>query len=450
MYNHSNNEQIDASAAQNSLALVLEDQVINMGMILLENGTISQGGAVGDASKVMTNIRVQYAISKYHVISEESPQFSGFSSSINQGRAWIGATLERVAEVWVIIRYQGLLGNRWAAIAAHLPSRTDNDIKNYWHTHLKKNLGEVNGSGDERAQNYEGSKHNGDAAASGLDHMKAYCEAGNSMTTTPQNNELKKSVYDDIGILALKSIEKWLLDDHSAPFPQILSVPDPAPVPQVFPAQAPAAVPQVRSAPVSAVVSQVFPSPAPAPQVPPVLTPIEKWLLENSSAPVPPGIDQAGTGDQRALPAPFPPFLRALVSAPVPQVLRAQAPAPFPQVTPALEPFPQVTPAPAPAPASAPSSAPNMFAPFVDQAGTGDQRALPAPFPPFLRALVSAPVPQVLRAKAPAPFPQVTPALEPFPQVTPAPAPAPASAPSSAPNMFAPFGHCQISFGPFY
>lgn len=33
--------------------------------------------------------------------------------------------------------------SRWSAIAAHLPKRTDNEIKNYWNTHLKKRLAKM-------------------------------------------------------------------------------------------------------------------------------------------------------------------------------------------------------------------------------------------------------------------------------------------------------------------
>ncbi|CAI0388506.1 unnamed protein product [Linum tenue] len=46
----------------------------------------------------------------------------------------------------MIIHLQALLGNRWAAIASYLPERTDNDIKNYWNTHLKKKLTMMNNS----------------------------------------------------------------------------------------------------------------------------------------------------------------------------------------------------------------------------------------------------------------------------------------------------------------
>ena len=33
-----------------------------------------------------------------------------------------------------------ILFTRWSAIATHLPGRTDNEIKNFWNTHLKKKL----------------------------------------------------------------------------------------------------------------------------------------------------------------------------------------------------------------------------------------------------------------------------------------------------------------------
>ncbi|NP_001314438.1 transcription factor MYB122-like [Gossypium hirsutum] len=42
-----------------------------------------------------------------------------------------------------IIQLHALLGNRWSAIAAHLPKRTDNEIKNYWNTQLKKRLTKI-------------------------------------------------------------------------------------------------------------------------------------------------------------------------------------------------------------------------------------------------------------------------------------------------------------------
>ncbi|CAD6245179.1 unnamed protein product [Miscanthus lutarioriparius] len=40
----------------------------------------------------------------------------------------------------IIIDLQKLLGNKWSTIASYMTDRTDNDIKNYWNTHLKKKL----------------------------------------------------------------------------------------------------------------------------------------------------------------------------------------------------------------------------------------------------------------------------------------------------------------------
>ncbi|RDX57929.1 Transcription factor MYB7, partial [Mucuna pruriens] len=40
----------------------------------------------------------------------------------------------------LIIHLHSSLGNKWSQIASNLPGRTDNEIKNYWNTHLKRQL----------------------------------------------------------------------------------------------------------------------------------------------------------------------------------------------------------------------------------------------------------------------------------------------------------------------
>lgn len=45
-----------------------------------------------------------------------------------------------IQEEELIIQLHSMLGNRWSQIAAQLPGRTDNEIKNFWNSTIKKRL----------------------------------------------------------------------------------------------------------------------------------------------------------------------------------------------------------------------------------------------------------------------------------------------------------------------
>ncbi|KAF5444802.1 hypothetical protein F2P56_033902 [Juglans regia] len=44
---------------------------------------------------------------------------------------------------YIICTLHSQIGSRWSVIASQLPGRTDNDVKNYWNTKLKKKLGNI-------------------------------------------------------------------------------------------------------------------------------------------------------------------------------------------------------------------------------------------------------------------------------------------------------------------
>ncbi|KAI3461098.1 hypothetical protein Pfo_017761 [Paulownia fortunei] len=78
----------------------------------------------------------------------------------------------------LIIHLHSLLGNRWSQIAARLPGRTDNEIKNFWNSTIKKRL--------KIASSSTGSPNTRDSSLEPIDHHGM--GEGLVMTTMQEHN----------------------------------------------------------------------------------------------------------------------------------------------------------------------------------------------------------------------------------------------------------------------
>ncbi|KAJ9560187.1 hypothetical protein OSB04_005347 [Centaurea solstitialis] len=111
----------------------------------------------------------------------------------------------------MIIHLQALLGNRWAAIASYLPQRTDNDIKNYWNTHLKKKLHTNNSD--------QGNHHH-------HHHHGASTSSSSSEATTIAKGQWERKLQTDINKAKQALTEALSLDNKSTTsWPQTTTIP---------------------------------------------------------------------------------------------------------------------------------------------------------------------------------------------------------------------------------
>ncbi|KAK9748052.1 hypothetical protein RND81_02G032100 [Saponaria officinalis] len=135
----------------------------------------------------------------------------------------------------MIIHLQALLGNRWAAIASYLPQRTDNDIKNYWNTHLKKKLQKIEGQDGQITPSREGFSSNNSSTSTSSSHnnnnnkgqwerrlqtdihlaKQALCEAlsidKKSEFLLPEPNQTQPAYYASSTENIARLLENWMV-----------------------------------------------------------------------------------------------------------------------------------------------------------------------------------------------------------------------------------------------
>ncbi|XP_050376367.1 transcription factor MYB39-like [Argentina anserina] len=86
----------------------------------------------------------------------------------------------------IIINLHAVVGNKWSKIATHFPGRTDNEIKNYWNTQMRKKLLQMG-----LDPNTHKPRTDLNHLLNNLSQLLTTASVGNMMTRTPWDNALR-------------------------------------------------------------------------------------------------------------------------------------------------------------------------------------------------------------------------------------------------------------------
>ncbi|XAR56193.1 hypothetical protein NMG60_11036575 [Bertholletia excelsa] len=99
----------------------------------------------------------------------------------------------------IIIDVHRILGNRWAQIAKHLPGRTDNEVKNFWNSCIKKKL--IAQGLDPNTHNLLSSHHHNTSRT----HTDTTSSKQTFSITTTTNNSHTNVIVNDASAVDMKT-----------------------------------------------------------------------------------------------------------------------------------------------------------------------------------------------------------------------------------------------------